>query len=651
MKNKIIYKIQLFTVIIIFTFNSLVFASSTKFEKIDYNEIYNYYNQEILKKESNIEIITKYDESNIENYTIKAVLDKEKGLRESVESWGYKYIVSNGYIRVTNFIEYNSNGDMDSKQKFINETIDNILKEIIKPNMNDYEKEKAIRDWIVDNISYDYTYSNYYTYEALTKKTVVCNGYAELFYDMAKRAGLHVIKVIGLANNSISIEDHAWNMIEIDGIWYHVDLTWDDAWPFHYYNLTDEQIATDHEIKSDWPKANTDFMKVLNIKAKENPEVFIPLVESMQLHKMDRNYYKISNYEDAKKIIIDLSTQNINTFNFIVQTENKEDASKLFNEIKKNFFDMLKDKNIFVVSFSNSVDVKKCLNDIRGYSFKITKKYNIISPFIPQNIDSETFNTLKNNDNISAKVQRILVPTYIPTVVGETIRIVPFADLGTNVEIPNDELVWQTDNKSVATVESNGNIKIVGKGSACINVTLKSNSKVNENIYIETINPTVFLNEYELNLKIGDKYTIKANIKDSNNIFPKYIWKSSNPKVASVDNNGNIIALKEGYTTISVREVYSGAYTECWVFVKSNGFKFVLLGSKEINLNKGQTFSLKYQFSTTNKNKKLVFISSNTKVAEISSSGIIKAVNKGTATITIKTNDGIYLKSCKIIVN
>ncbi len=98
----------------------------------------------------------------------------------------------------------------------------------VKSGMSDVEKLLALHDYLVFNCTYDYgnyingtiPYSSYSAYGALVNKTAVCNGYALAMADL--------IKHIGLNGYVVASQNHAWNLVYVDGNWYHIDTTWDD---------------------------------------------------------------------------------------------------------------------------------------------------------------------------------------------------------------------------------------------------------------------------------------------------------------------------------------------------------------------------------------------------------------------------------------
>ena len=104
------------------------------------------------------------------------------------------------------------------------------LNEVIK-NLNldgksDYEKFKAVTNWIVSNVRYDDDNETKYQHDltgAVLDGLAVCDGYAGTFYYMANAVGLNALFEDGIGNdNRIR---HAWNLVQIDGTYYYVDPT------------------------------------------------------------------------------------------------------------------------------------------------------------------------------------------------------------------------------------------------------------------------------------------------------------------------------------------------------------------------------------------------------------------------------------------
>lgn len=134
-----------------------------------------------------------------------------------------------------------------------------IVQALIKPDMTDLEKEKALHDYLVLNTKYDeinfinntVPKESYTAYGALINGVAVCEGYATALDKLLKLVGIESKVITGTAGGGA----HAWNMAKIDGNWYYVDATWDDPVPDRsgevshaYFNLSEQEIRKDHNF-------------------------------------------------------------------------------------------------------------------------------------------------------------------------------------------------------------------------------------------------------------------------------------------------------------------------------------------------------------------------------------------------------------------
>ena len=89
-----------------------------------------------------------------------------------------------------------------------------------------------IHDYLINNIDYDSSYQavgTYSIYGALIEKKCVCEGYAKAFKYLLNSVGYECELLQGTATNSSGqTENHAWNAVKLNGIWYEIDTTWDD---------------------------------------------------------------------------------------------------------------------------------------------------------------------------------------------------------------------------------------------------------------------------------------------------------------------------------------------------------------------------------------------------------------------------------------
>lgn len=217
-----------------------------------------------------------------------------------------------------------------------------------------------------------------------------------------------------------------------------------------------------------------------------------------------------------------------------------------------------------------------------------------------------------------------------------------------------EPITFTSSDESIATV-NNGKVTFKGYGTATITATTASGKTAACTVKINRAVSGVRLDYSKLSLKTGETAALTATVYPSNAANKAVKWISSAPDVASVDQTGKITALKPGITTITV-ETEDGGYTAtCNVTVIDSSIVSVTgvkLSATVAELTIGNSKQLTAAISPTNAtNKGVTWSSSNTNVASVSSSGVVVAKGEGTATITVKTDDGGYAAACTIRVS
>ena len=159
-----------------------------------------------------------------------------------------------------------------------------------------------------------------------------------------------------------------------------------------------------------------------------------------------------------------------------------------------------------------------------------------------------------------------------------------------------------------------------------------------------TANAAVKINKTSVSVLRGKTYNLKIT-----GTKKKIKWTSSNKKIATVSASGKIKGINKGKCNIYAK-VGKKKYT-CKVTVKQP-VTSIKLSKKSISLNKGKKYTLKARIAPKNAaNKAVVWKSSNTKIASVSSKGVVTAKSTGTTTITATAKDGSRKKaSCKVTV-
>ncbi|MCI8551163.1 MAG: hypothetical protein HFI68_11360 [Lachnospiraceae bacterium] len=114
----------------------------------------------------------------------------------------------------------------------------------------DYEKALWLHDWIVTHMEYDNSLKYCSAEGALTRGEGTCDAYHRGYVMLLKKAGIPTGRIEG--------NGHVWTAVKMDGKWYQVDTTWDDAGDkyqgtyrqYMYFGLTDYitgLVHSDHQ--------------------------------------------------------------------------------------------------------------------------------------------------------------------------------------------------------------------------------------------------------------------------------------------------------------------------------------------------------------------------------------------------------------------
>lgn len=117
-------------------------------------------------------------------------------------------------------------GEKRNRYQEATKKLDEVISSLNLDGKSDYDKFKAVTNWIVSNVRYDDDNETKYQHDltgAVLDGLAVCDGYAGTFYYMANAVGLKALFEDGIDNdNRIR---HAWNLVQIDGIYYYADPT------------------------------------------------------------------------------------------------------------------------------------------------------------------------------------------------------------------------------------------------------------------------------------------------------------------------------------------------------------------------------------------------------------------------------------------
>ena len=167
-----------------------------------------------------------------------------------------------------------------------------ILAQIIRSDMSDFDKIRAVHNWLAENVSYNtdvfsmerfggwnpspswqrYEREHQSAWSALILRTTVCAGYSDAFWFLLYALDIASYYIHGpVIHPDGSRESHAWNLVQLNGNWYHVDVTWNrrqfDGYHLVVYDwflISDNTARTQGRTTRTWdtdlfPAARLDF--------------------------------------------------------------------------------------------------------------------------------------------------------------------------------------------------------------------------------------------------------------------------------------------------------------------------------------------------------------------------------------------------------
>ena len=211
-------------------------------------------------------------------------------------------------------------------------------------------------------------------------------------------------------------------------------------------------------------------------------------------------------------------------------------------------------------------------------------------------------------------------------------------------------VVWTSSDSSVATV-NNGVVTGVKPGEAIITAKIGAEQAICKVVVINNFVPITgirFSNSKETIL-VGSTQKLSVIVTPSNASNQSLSYTSSNSNVATVDSEGNVkgITVGEAYITVSAAGYQAVANIKVINTISLNSISI----SKNIQLKEQSSSTLNVTFNPSNAtNKKVTWKSSNPNVATVDSSGNVKAIAPGTATITVISSDGGKVATCNVEV-
>lgn len=224
----------------------------------------------------------------------------------------------------------------------------------------------------------------------------------------------------------------------------------------------------------------------------------------------------------------------------------------------------------------------------------------------------------------------------------------------------NKKCVWSSSNEAVATVSPNGAVTATGEGKAVIRCAAEDNGEVFAECTVNVTIPVqkIVLDPANATLLLGGPQALttaqlKYTLTPENASFQNVTWTSSDEKIATVDVNGQVRGISIGKATITATTTdprAAGKVKAVCTITVGNAVTGINLEGGDNRIQKGKSARFTAKIKPEKPfNGKLVWSSSNENIIKVDANGNVRAINVGSATVTVKTTDGSNISASKNI--
>ena len=506
--------------------------------------------------------------------------------------------------------------------------------------MNDYQKIKAIYDYMTKNITYDYANLNddsyrlkYTAYAAMINKTAVCQGYAVLLYRMALECGVDARVITGIGNGGA----HGWNIVKLGNYYYNVDSTWDAGYSNYSYFLKTDGNFRYHTRDNEY--ATGDFYEAYPMAASDYNV---------------NHVHQYGSWMTAKAATCLEEGMQMKTCSLCGDKKTQTTAKTGHTEVK----DAAVEATCTSTGKTEGSHCSVCGTVIKAQTEIAKKAHTYGSWKVVKSVTCTVDGSKERSCTECGKKETQAIAktghTEVKDAAVEATCTSTGKTEGSHCSVCGTVIKAQTEIAKKA--HTWGAWKTISSATVFAPKKQKrtcTKCKASEIRFSgEKLKKTISVTQSSLTMQVKQKTTaFRVTFANGDSVKS---WKSSNTNVVKVSGKTNgtctiTAQSKTGSATITIT-LKSDLKKSIKVNVQKGAVaaSSLKLPSSKVEVKKGKTFTLKPVVAPITSQSKVTYSTSNKSVATVSSSGVIKGVKKGTAKITVKA--GTKKVVCTVIV-
>ncbi len=224
------------------------------------------------------------------------------------------------YFGVDGGMEFRPSYEMsDITEPILRDHVNRLVNNVKESCTTDYEKELMVHDWFADNVKYTFeTYASEWTeftvYGALVERKAVCMGISKAVSMILNRVGVDCGTYADMGTK------HMWNIVRIDGKYYHLDVTWDmrdtsslGYRSYDYFNVRDVDRMGEHAVGKLVPCTSTDanWYRVNGLVVRDSEDIIDIVKKALKDRRRHVVFKVIGMSQDALSMYVDSFLQKL----------------------------------------------------------------------------------------------------------------------------------------------------------------------------------------------------------------------------------------------------------------------------------------------------------------------------------------------------